>query len=72
MLDFIIILSSNRDGGAKNIIPIHLLNLSKVDQFAGEVCNPRFGDVWVTMARFINVEKGNAYSILPNFIFLSL
>ena len=72
LLDLIFLLYATKYGGAIRIIPRHLLNLSKIEVFIEEVCNPRFGGVWVTLIRFINVEKGNASFALPNLIFISL
>ena len=71
MFNFVELLSVNRDGGANNLGPRHLLNLSKIEQFDGEVCKPRSSEVWATLIGFKNAEKVNTSSAFP-LLFFSL
>ena len=69
LFDFVILLSMNKYGGAKNIGPRHLLNLSKIYQFVDEFRKPHSGDVWVSLLRLMNTKNVNASSAIPLLIF---
>ena len=71
LLNFVTLLFVNRYGGAINLIPPHLLNLSKIDLFVDEVCSPCSSDVWVTLVRFTNAKKVQCFFYTSIIIFLS-
>ena len=69
LFDLTVLLSTNRDGGAYNLDPRHLLNLSKIEQITSGVCKPISSEFWVTLVGFKNAEKVNTSSAFPLLVF---